>query len=438
MNIMQEVLNNEAYMIEERRYLHRHPEPSAQEWKTIEHLHQELLRMGIAHDVVEDGGILAYIEGAKPGKTVLLRADCDALKMPEQPNNLKGPKVCVSENEGVCHSCGHDGHSATLLTVGKVLNEHKDELCGNVVLMFERGEEGPHSVTCLYRHIEDKGIKIDTVYGNHVYAGLKTGEIALLDGPVMAGNVTFEVVLSGRGGHGSRPDLSINPIDCFVAICNDLNALRMKYASPFNALTYSLGKVSSGAVINIIPDDLVFGGTVRVFDLKDGRMFLDKLKKILDHECDIFDCTWKFTIQGGPFSAVINDNDCAALARKAVAEAVGAEHLVTCEPWMASESFALTQQKWPGVFGLVGITNEEVGSGAAHHNGFFDIDEAGLKYSAACYIAYTLAFLESDLDTSSKINPKCFADIFRDNAQRPEAIDFLEHKTCKLDFSMFM
>ncbi|MCF0149781.1 MAG: amidohydrolase [Firmicutes bacterium] len=437
MNIMQEILKHEDYMIEQRRYLHRHPETSAAEFKTIEHLSEELTAMGIPHDVVEDGGILAYIEGKQPGKTVLLRADCDALKMSEQPNNLKQPKVAVSENPGACHACGHDGHSATLLTVGKVLFEHKDEIHGTVILMFERGEEGAHCVTCLFRHIEDKGFKIDTIYGNHVYNGLKTGEIALLDGPTMSGSMVFDVKITGRGGHGSRPDLSVNPVDCFVAVYNDINALRMKKISPFRTLTFSVGKLISGGVLNIIPDDLSFGGTVRVFDLEDGRTFLKQLKTILDHDCAIYDCTWEFNVQAGPFSGVINDPDCAALARKAVAEAVGAEHVITCEPWMASESFALSQQKWPGVFGLVGITNEEVGSGAAHHNGQFDIDEAGLKYSAASYIAYALAFLDSDLDTSAKVNPKSFAEIYRDNAQNQTHIDFLEHKIEKLDFSMY-
>ena len=128
----------EPYVIEMRRYFHEHPELSNHEDKTIERLCEELDKMGISYEVVPHGGIIGYIEGAKPGKTVLLRADCDALPVQEQENNLAQKRVCCSQNPGVMHACGHDGHMAMLLGAAKILSEHKEEIHGKVILFFER------------------------------------------------------------------------------------------------------------------------------------------------------------------------------------------------------------------------------------------------------------------------------------------------------------
>ena len=431
MSIMQEVLAYEDFMIRERRHFHVNAEPSAREFKTMEHIDALLTEFGIPHVVIEDGGILGYINGSKEGRTVLLRADCDALPMDEAKNNLKGPKVCVSANKGVCHACGHDGHMASLLTAARVLNDHKEELEGRVLIMFERGEEGTHNVIAIHRWMEDHDIKVDTCYGSHIYNALPTGTIAINDGPVMSGSAGFDFTITGRGGHGSRPDLSVSPVDCFVAIYNGMNALRMRNVSPFQPLTFSVGTLHSGTASNIIPDDLRFTGTIRVFDIKSGKAYMEQLKQMVEETCKAYNCTYTINKLQGPFSPVLNDKECAAFARGEVEAAVKEEggKVVTCEPWMASESFALTQNKWPGVFALVGMQNAEVGSGAAHHNGAFDIDEAALKYAAAAYVAYAIGYLADGPDTSEKVFKGTFAEIYEQNSSKPAELAYLRHET---------
>jgi len=434
MNIMQEILNNQDFMIAQRRHFHVNAESSARENQTLDHIASLLSEWNIPYDVVEQGGILGYIQGKETGRCVLLRADCDALRMMEFEENLKGQKPCVSANKGVCHACGHDGHMATLLTAAKVLNEHKDELNGKVILMFERGEEYTHNCVVLHKYLEDKQMHIDSCYGNHLYNALKSGEIALLDGPAMSGIATFGFTIFGRGGHGSRPDLSVSPIDCFVAIYNGINMLRMRNITPFHALTFSVGSLHSGTAHNVIPGELSFTGTVRDFYTKDGKAFLNKMVEVVEENCKLFGCTYRIDKMVGPAAAVLNDPDCAALARKAVGDAVGSEHLVSCEPWMASETFALTQAKWPGVFGLVGIANEEKGTGAAHHNGAFDLDEDALKYGAAAYVAYAQGFLASDLDTSDKVFKGSFAEIYEESGYPAAEIAYLKNEGPMPDF----
>ena len=141
MDILSEAKKNLDYTVRLRRQMHMYPEVTGKEFETVKFVDAELTKLGIEHVVVEDGGVVGQIHGKKPGKTVLLRADMDALPVEESEENVGHKKVCVSKNPGVCHACGHDAHTAMLLTEAKILNEHKEELNGNVVLCFERGEE---------------------------------------------------------------------------------------------------------------------------------------------------------------------------------------------------------------------------------------------------------------------------------------------------------
>ena len=238
----------EEYMISMRRYFHQWPELTGQEYKTIEKLSEELTSMGVEHVVIENGGILATIKGGKPGdRAVLLRADVDALPVLETPDNLKkGMRTCISQTPGLMHACGHDGHMAMLLGTAKILLDKKDEIEGTVYLCFERGEEAAGNVEYIFPYIERNNIQIDAVYGAHLVATLPSGYLAINDEGMMAGSMGFQITIEGQGGHGSRPDQSNNPIDCFVAIYQRLQALRLTKVDPFKTCTYSVGLLQSG------------------------------------------------------------------------------------------------------------------------------------------------------------------------------------------------
>ena len=419
------------YVVEMRRYFHEHPELSNQEDKTIERIGQELAGMGIEYEVVPHGGIVAILEGKTPGKgkTVLLRADCDALPVQETKENLAGPRVCCSKVDGVMHACGHDGHTAMLLGAAKILKEHLDEVHGRIILFFERAEENGGGIPQMLAYMDEKGLKPDTVWGIHLYAGLESGKMGLLDGGTMASVFGFNVTIHGKGGHGSRPDQANSPIDCFVAIYNALEAARLTKITPFKPLTLSVGLLQAGAVSNVIPNDLTFAGTARLFDREEvGYPFKETLIKIVDGICAAYGCTATYNQLSDPAYPVYNDPECVEFARKVVGAELGEDVIAQPEPWMASESFSRLQKLMPGVFALVGVNNPEKGTGAAHHNEYFDIDEDTFKLAVTGAVSYALNFLESDIDTSARKWKGTMRDFFKDMGYTDEMIEAVYKK----------
>ena len=386
----------ESEIIALRRMFHEWPELSGKEEETVARICAELDKIGVEYTVVPQGGVLAKITGGKnSGKAVLLRADMDALPVTETADNLiMGARSCVSKNEGVMHACGHDGHVAMLLGAAKILKEHAAELEGTVYLCFERGEEGGGNVRFLFAHIEKQGIQIDSVFGLHLLADLPSGQFAVNDGAMMAGIMWFTILLEGKGGHGSRPDEANSPIDCFAAIYQRLQAMRVSKLSPFETCTYSIGSVNSGARGNVIPQTLTFSGTMRAFDRDGvGMQFHKELRSTVDSLAQAYGCKATYKNYELPGLAVVNDKKTAVWCRELLGTLVGAENVGTAQPWMASESYAQYLEQWPGVFAFLGISNPEKGVGAAHHHPAFDLDEDVLATGAAAAAAYAAQYL---------------------------------------------
>ena len=268
MDILKEARAQFDYLVKTRRQFHTYPELSGKEYETVKYICKELEDMGIEYVDVEDGGIVGLIHGGKPGKTILMRADVDALPIMESPNNLAGAKVCVSQNAGVSHACGHDAHAAMLLAEAKILQANKDELNGNVVLCFERGEEGGGQIKNLLPYIEDvMKLSIDGCLATHVKWDVPAGQVSVEPGAVISGGLGFAIRLRGQSGHGSRPDMAHSVLDCFNAIYNHMNMIRMKQVHPSDVLTFSVGTVNCGTAFNIIPDELTFTGSIRTFNV---------------------------------------------------------------------------------------------------------------------------------------------------------------------------
>ena len=396
----------EDYIISMRRHFHRHPELSDHEDATIDCIDKELTGLGIEHVVIPHGGILGKIKGPKEGKTVLLRADVDALPVQETECALNNvPRAVRSENDGVMHACGHDGHMAMLLGAARVLLEKKDEIEGTVYLCFERGEEMTGNVKYIFAYMDKEGITetIDSCWGIHLLSTLETGKVAVNDTNMMAGALMFDVTLTGRGGHGSRPDQSVSPIDAFAAIYQGMEGIRMRKIDPYTPLTVSIGRLEGGKTWNVIPNDCRFAGSVRFFDREGAAMvFYNEFKRLIEDTADAYGCTVTFNSYALPGFAVVNDTECAQFARKVLKEEMGDDVIDYAEPWMASESFSQYIRQWPGVFCFIGMKNPEKGVGAAHHNEYFDIDEDVLVKGAAGAATYALEFLKSDIDNSRK------------------------------------
>ena len=408
MEILQEARKQLPYMVSQRRWFHTRPELSGKEDNTIAHIAGELDKIGIRHVDVPKGGLLGFIDGTADSigspagsPVVLLRADVDALPIPESECNLKQKRTCISSVSGVSHMCGHDGHMAMLLGAAGILSAHRDMFGGRIILMFERGEEGYFNVAYLHKYMRDNRIEPDTCWGMHTYAPLKTGQILIRSGAVMSGMIRFRITLTGSGGHGARPDLANSPVDCFAALYDGLSKLRLKCSSPFEPVTFSVGSVNSGFAGNVIPDDLTFSGTVRYFDMDTAMHFKAEMEKMIAGTAAAYGCRADVYISD-PCYPVINDGECADLARKAVTGVLGPDALAGTEPWMVSETVSMSLKLWPGVFALLGIRNEELGSGAENHSAQFDLDEEAFVCGAAATVSYALTFLNDPVGTSSR------------------------------------
>ena len=395
MNTLDMLRPYEQQMIADRRWLHAHPELSGQETQTLGYIVSALEELGLGIHIVPDGGVIGVLGERKEGPCVLLRADCDALPVQESPTNLQYPRCCVSKNPGVMHACGHDAHMAMLLGAARALAAHSEDVPGRVLFVFERGEEkgGKGFLEHLLPYIEAH-FSVDACYATHVRWDIPAGKIAVLDGAAMAGAFGFDVTIHGRGGHGSRPDLAVSPIDCFSAIHQQLLALRMRAVEPEKVLTYSLGLVQAGEQGNVIPDTLRFAGTVRTFDTAgSGDRFAQEMKRIIDSTCAAQGCEAEYTHFSKPLYEVRNHPGASARARQAIARNLGMLSLTASTPWMASESMSAYLRLWPGVLTFTGVRNEKLGAGANHHTPEFDLDESAMLPGAAAACAFALDVL---------------------------------------------
>lgn len=384
-----------------RRHFHRYPELSQQEFATMDFIEGELRKLDIPFVRVPEGGVLGFLDSGRPGWTVLMRSDIDALPIQESRENLRREKVCVSEHPGVSHACGHDGHMAMLLTEAKILAEHRDEWEGKIILMFEEAEEmGDRGITAMLRYLDEQKFPIDVCWGSHVMYCVPVGKIALMYGPMLAGAFFFRAAIHGKSGHGSMPNLAVNPIDCFTSFATTLESYRMRRIRPDTSFTYSFGMVQAGETPNVIPDTLTFAGTARYLDNESGEQFREDFWKLLHEVCEEFGCQAD-AVEDQFFPATVNTKECVDVGRAAIAEVLGDDALFDMPPWMAAETFALTVLTYPGVFAFTGIQDEETGSGANHHTPEFDIDERGLVYGVEAALAYVLTMLRDKPDFPS-------------------------------------
>ncbi len=377
--ILSLVKTNEDYMIEVRRHLHSHPELSELEYETSKFLKSELLKFNLEIVDGENTGFYAILDSKKAGSTIGLRADIDALPIQENKSNLKGLREVISERDGVMHACGHDGHMATLLTCAKILSENIDGLNGKFIFIFEEAEENGMGISKMIKSL--KNIDFDFIYGVHLAAFLDTAKFGIDANAIMAGahRIDFDVI--GRGGHGSRPDLAINPIFATSAILNNLAIAWSNQVDVTKTVTLGITEVKAGSTWNVIPDSAHVSGSLRFFDQGEGDRALDILKEVVTLSAKTHNCTINFTDNNHHLaSPVINDPVYTEKIRTLVSD-LYPHSIVDNITWFASESFNRYSELAPTVFSFVGCRNTDLGSGADHHNEYFDIDEEALTYS---------------------------------------------------------
>ena len=363
---------NHDYVVEMRRYFHRHPELSTQEVNTSKKICEELEKMGIPYKAYPDYTVIATIDSGKPGKTVLIRGHLDALPVTEETG-----LPFASQNPGVMHACGHDCHGAMLLGIGKSLMEVKDELTGKILLGFQVAEENLKGSRTMVQYVKDMG-GADNSIAIHVGCAQNIGEIMLPAGPMASGVITYQIRVKGRGGHGSAPHAALDPIKPACEIVLKLASLPSNAIDAQDPIVFSTCHIEGGSAVNIIPDEAVIGGTVRYFNKDLTQPIFDYLENISDCVCKSYGVTRTMEYIFDPMIPVVNDKEVAEMGQR-IAEEMGLK--VTKEgKAMGSDDMALLLDAFPGFYANIGCANEAKGIGhVANHNACFTIDEDALK-----------------------------------------------------------
>ena len=386
---------NKDYVTELRREFHRHPEISGQELLTRQTIIRELESMGTPYRLLPGTGVIAIIEGARPGRGRVIRADMDGLAVKETRENLCRPKVCVSEINGVSHACGHDAHMAMLLGTIRILMSLRDEIIGTIYCCFEEGEETNCGVAVMLEALSEYDIA--ECFALHVYNALESGKLDISPGPRMAGNIHIGIRINGVSGHGSRPDQAVNPIVPAAHIITQLYSAFLNQLDAEETVTLGLCQLQAGTGGNIIPEYAFIGGTARYFSAEEGKKAVSIIRTISENTALSHRCTVEFqpTPQLGLFP-VINDATVSTHLQKVIEGICGNHALGSCGKWYASECYSKYLQHYPGALGLLGIQNEFYGSGAAHHNGRFDIDEEVLPLGVCAEVAFAITEMALD------------------------------------------
>lgn len=381
-------LNEE--MIEIRRHLHQHPELSFEEVETpklIAHFHEKL-----GHEVrtnVGGRGVVATLKGGKPGPTVALRADFDALPIQEENEFSFKSKV-----DGVMHACGHDGHTAALLGLAKALNRMKDELEGNVVFIHQHAEELPPGGAIAM--IEDGCLDgVDVIFGTHLWATVPVGTIGYRVGPFMAAPDRFDIKIQGYGGHGSQPELTKDSIVIGGQLINNLQQIVSRRVSPLESAVVSVCSFEAKNPYNIIADSATLTGTVRTFS-EDVREFVEKeIERIVKGTCLVSDADYTYTYSKGYPATVNHKEETEFLAN--IAETVpNVSSVIEHDLIMGGEDFSYYLQYVKGSFFMTGAEIAGREKTYPHHHPKFDFDEKALIIAAQVLGTATLQYMKQN------------------------------------------
>lgn len=391
MEIKNMAFAQEDYVIACRHHLHMHPELGTKEVETTKFIVQELKAAGIDEIQTFDDitGCVATIRGAYPGKTVMLRADIDALPMQEEND-------CAykSQNDGVMHSCGHDCHTAMLLGAARVLVAQKEHIHGTVKLLFQMAEEiGTES-----RHYVEKGCldNVDALFGMHVWSWIDSGKASFEDGARMACSDRFVVTVSGKSAPAAAPQQGRDAIVAAANVVMALQGIVSRLNAPENSLVVTVGMMNGGSPALQLADKVELVGTVRTFDKKFRDGMPEMIQSVAQNAAAAYGCTADCSYTFGP-SPLINEHmDLNALARGAVTKVMGEDALTHLEKMTGAEDFSVLMEKVPGVYGYLGVRNLTKNINCVHHHPLFKVDEEQLKYGCGVYAQFALDYLEQN------------------------------------------
>ena len=379
----------EGYVIEKRRHFHQYPELSFEEKETTATIVEELKNLGVDEIITfpDYTGCVAVIRGAKPGKTVMLRADIDALPVTEATG-----LPFASKHPGVMHACGHDNHIAMLLGATRVLLEKRDEIEGTVKCIFQAAEESCYGSRYYVQHGVLDGV--DAVFGMHIWNDAPSPYVNFEAGNRMASCDNFKITVNGVSSHGSAPQGGRDAIVAAASIIMNLQTFESRRNAPLNPLVITIGTIKGGERFNILANKVEMEGTIRTYDRELLSHLAEDLRAIIEGTATALGCTAKLEYDHY-LQPVINDHeDLLRIAQQAVVKNYGEEGLCPMPTLMGSEDFANFMEVVPGVFGFLGSHNEEKGTIYGNHNNHYNVDEDALKRGVCVYAQFALDFLK--------------------------------------------
>ncbi|UUV24995.1 MULTISPECIES: M20 family metallopeptidase [Lysinibacillus] len=377
-------------MVGIRRYLHEYPELSFEEVETPSYIatfHRELGH--VVREGVGGRGVVAILRGGKPGKTVALRADFDALAIQEENDVPYKSKIA-----GKMHACGHDGHTATLLGLAKALNAMRDQIEGNVVFIHQHAEEvAPGGAKPM---IEDGCLEgVDVIFGTHLWAPTPLGEILVKDGAIMAAADKVEITVQGKGGHGAEPHHSIDAVTLASQFVVNAQQLVSRRIDPLKSAVLTIGHFEAINPFNVIADRVVLAGTIRTFEEEVRIQMEQELEAILNATCLAFGASYEYRYTRD-YPPVYNHQRETEFLAQLASTVPGVDQVITCPPFMIGEDFAYYLEKVPGTFFFTGAKKPEWETAYPHHHARFDFDERAMLIAAKTLGKATLTYLKEN------------------------------------------
>ncbi|WP_333880213.1 M20 family metallopeptidase [Lysinibacillus capsici] len=377
-------------MVGIRRHLHEYPELSFEEVETPSYIatfHRELGH--VVREGVGGRGVVAILRGGKPGKTVALRADFDALAIQEENDVPYKSKIA-----GKMHACGHDGHTATLLGLAKALNAMRDQIEGNVVFIHQHAEEvAPGGAKPM---IEDGCLEgVDVIFGTHLWAPTPLGEILVKDGAIMAAADKVEITVQGKGGHGAEPHHSIDAVTLASQFVVNAQQLVSRRIDPLKSAVLTIGHFEAINPFNVIADRVVLAGTIRTFEEEVRIQMEQELEAVLNATCLAFGASYEYRYTRG-YPPVYNHQRETEFLAQLASTVPEVDQVITCPPFMIGEDFAYYLEKVPGTFFFTGAKKPEWETAYPHHHARFDFDERAMLIAAKTLGKATLTYLKEN------------------------------------------
>ena len=386
MDILERALEIEPYLIERRRYYHAHPELSGMEIETTKSIAADLEAMGIEPRFFKKyTGLTAEINGAQPGKTLILRADIDALNIREQTG------LPFSSKNSYMHACGHDCHIAMQLGAAKLLSEMRDELKGTVRLLFQPAEEGGNGSKFMIEEGVLEGA--DAIYGTHVWGTVQAPLIDITPGFRMAASNRFKLTVRGTSAHGSAPHLGVDAITAACSIVMNLQMLVSRFNCPTDPMVLTIGKFFGGTQYNCIPDTVEIEGTIRHF--RTDHSIEEEMRRMIGGIADAMKVEWELNYIYLNYPVNNRYDDVTRICQNAAVKLFGKDVFANMPTLMSSEDFSWYLMQLPGVFTYIGSANSEKGITSTNHQSNYDVDEDVLKRGTALAVQFALDFLNT-------------------------------------------